>query len=302
MKGRELVTLNGGYAYREQVRADGAGVGLLGYLSRKYRHSSFETWRERLEKGELFLDGAPVQCDCVLKAGQWLAWHRPPWDEPEVPLSYAVLYEDEDILAVDKPRGLPTVPAGGFLDHTLFAQVRKSYPEAGPLHRLGRGTSGIVLFARTFSARSVLSRAFRNRAVLKVYRTLVQGHPVEDRFRVDSPIGPVPHPRLGTIHAASSEGKRALSRVLVLERREAYSLVEVTIETGRPHQIRIHMAVAGHPLVGDPLYTVGGRLRGQGTALPGDPGYRLHACRVSLPHPSTGKVLSIFSPLPPELL
>ncbi len=296
------MTLNGGYQYREQVRVDGAGVGLLIYLSRKYRHSSFDTWRERLERGEIFLDGTPVTCDCLLDSGQWLAWHRPPWDEPEVPLSYAVLHEDGDILAVDKPRGLPTVPAGGFLDHTLFTLVRKSYPEAVPLHRLGRGTSGIVLFARTSPARSILSRAFRDRAVLKVYRALVRGHPTEDRFEVDAPIGPVPHPHLGTVHAANPEGKGALSRVLVLDRREAHSLVEVTIETGRPHQIRIHMAVAGHPLVGDPLYAVGGGLRGQGTALPGDTGYRLHACRVSLPHPSTGKILCISSPPPPELL
>jgi 23S rRNA pseudouridine1911/1915/1917 synthase len=107
------------------------------------------------------------------------------------------------------------------------------------------------------------------------------------------------HPALGMVHAAHPGGKPSLSRVRVLERRGEESLVEVTIETGRPHQIRIHMAACGHPLVGDPLYAPGGGFLGD--ALPGDVGYHLHALRLALPHPRTGAPLEVTCP-PPALL
>ena len=118
----------------------------------------------------------------MLRAGQWLVWRRPPWQEPPVPLSFAVLYRDADLLAVAKPRGLPTLPNGGFLEHTLPARVRRLYPEAVPMHRLGRGTSGIVLFARTPAARREVAAAWRDGAVLKEYRALVVGRPERDAF------------------------------------------------------------------------------------------------------------------------
>jgi 23S rRNA pseudouridine1911/1915/1917 synthase len=247
------------------------------------------------------VDGLEVQADAVLKPGQMLLWRRPPWNEPEIPLAYAVLHEDEDLLAVAKPCGLPTIPGGGFLEHTLLWLVQKRYPEATPIHRLGRGTSGVVLFARTARARSVLSAAMRQSEVIKVYRALAGGVPPQAKFSITTPIGPIPHPRLGTIHAACPTGKRALSRVSILERRADACLLEVTIETGRPHQIRIHLAAAGHPLVGDPLYRAGGGLRGDGGALPGDLGYLLHAERLCLRHPATGLPFEVSCCPPPEL-
>ena len=112
---------------------------------------------------------------------------------------------------------------------------------------------------------------------------------------------PVPHPALGSVHAASPAGKPSLSSVEVLEYREGASLVEVTIATGRPHQIRIHMAACGHPLVGDPLYAAGGGFRGAGAALPGDTGYLLHALRLALPHPITGAPFEVDC-IPPGAL
>ena len=273
----------------------------MAYLTRTYRHSSEEEWRGRLEQGEVVLDGLSARVDAVLKPGQRLIWRRPPWEEPDVPLGFAVLYEDEDLLAVAKPCGLPTLPGGGFLEHTLLAFVQKRCPEATPMHRLGRGTSGVVLFARTARARSVLCAAFRRKAVTKVYRALASGIPSSERFLIETPIGPVPHPRLGTIHAACPTGKHALSRVSILERRTGTSLLQVTIETGKPHQIRIHLATAGHPLVGDPLYAAGGGLKASGVALPGDTGYWLHAERLSLCHPATGEPCIICCDPPPEL-
>jgi 23S rRNA pseudouridine1911/1915/1917 synthase len=165
---------------------------------------------------------------------------------------------------------------------------------------LGRGTSGIVLFALTAEARRSVLRAWREGQVDKSYRALVTGVPGRDVFSVDAPIGPVPHPRLGHVHAASPGGKPALSHVRVLGRHPDESLVEVRIPTGRPHQIRIHLAVAGHPLVGDPVYGGGGTLLPE-PGLPGDGGYRLHAHRLALDHPLTGRRLELECS-PPEIL
>jgi 23S rRNA pseudouridine1911/1915/1917 synthase len=114
-------------------------------------------------------------------------------------------------------------------------------------------------------------------------------------------IGPVPHPRLGTVHAAHAEGRPADSAVTVLERRASTTLCDVAIATGRPHQIRIHLAWAGHPLAGDPLYAPGGLPRPLAPGLPGDGGYLLHAHRVRFAHPATGAPTIIEAPLPEAL-
>jgi 23S rRNA pseudouridine1911/1915/1917 synthase len=295
------LALNQGFDYREQVDRAGAGVTVLAYLSKRYRHSTEAQWLDRIEEGRVLLDGLVPDPGAELRAGQWLVWRRPPWNEPDVPLCFAVLYEDEDLLGVAKPGGLPTVPAGGFMDHTLLALVRKRYPEATPIHRLGRGTSGVVLFARTARARSALTAALRAGEIVKVYRALACGRPGREVFSIDSRIGQVTHSVLGTVHAACKQGKRAVSRVRVLEYRGKNSLLEVQIETGRPHQIRIHLAAAGYPLVGDPLYCAGGGIRDQEKALPGDLGYALHAEGFIIRHPATGTVLQISCAPPPEL-
>jgi 23S rRNA pseudouridine1911/1915/1917 synthase len=194
---------------------------------------------------------------------------------------------------------LPTVPNGGYLEHTLLQAVRRVHPEATPMHRLGRGTSGVVLFARTEDARRSVAAAWRAGAVEKEYRALVEGVPAQTAFAIDTPIGPVPHPMLGRVHAADARGKPSRSHVEVLAARGDKALVSVTIATGRPHQIRIHLAAAGHPLAGDPLYVHGGAPRPD--VLPGAGGYRLHALRLALDHPAgTGRIEIACAP-PPEL-
>jgi len=192
------------------------------------------------------------------------------------------------------------MPAGGFLTHTLVHVVRRRFPEAAAMHRLGRGTSGIVLFARSDQARRGIATAWRSGAVVKRYRALVTGVPTREAFDVDTPIGLVDHPRLGRVYAAVTEGKRSLTHVRVRAARDGQALVEATIPTGRPHQIRIHLAAAGHPLVGDPLYAAGGGLQSR-PALPGECGYRLHAYRLELDHPVTGARVEIECGPPPEL-
>ena len=292
---------NRGYTYRAQVGPGDVGRTVLEYLAAAYRHTGAEGWRGRVAGGEVEVDGATAAPGDLLRPGAWVAWHRPPWDEPEVPRNFSVLLEDDAVVAVAKPSGLPTAPAGGFLEHTLLAFVRAVYPEAAPMHRLGRATSGVVLFAREPAARAALQEAFRARRIEKRYRALCVGAPASDVFTVEAPIGPVPHPLLGTVHAASSTGKQARSRVSVLERREGTSLLAVDIDTGRPHQIRIHLAHAGHPLAGDPLYGPGGMPLPGSRALPGDPGYLLHAERLGFSHPTTGLWTVVSAPCPPPL-
>jgi 23S rRNA pseudouridine1911/1915/1917 synthase len=277
--------LNKGFTYTERIDHRGEGRPLLEYLADRYAHTSKRVWEERIEAGLVLVGEHPAICTDVLLKGQRLSWLRPPWDEPEAPLAYAVLFEDEDLLAVAKPSGLPTLPGGGYLENTLLHLVRHRYPGASPIHRLGRGTSGVVLFARTAESSRTLCRALREHQMTKLYRALVQGSPIRDAFTIEVPIGPLAHPSMGTVHGASPQGRTARSHVRVLERRGLESLVEVQIETGRPHQIRIHMAACGHPLVGDPLYAVGGGFREDRSALPGDEGYHLHALRLTLLHP-----------------
>ncbi|MFN4251307.1 RluA family pseudouridine synthase [Deinococcus sp.] len=290
---------NAGFAFRSQVRSGGESV--LAFLTREYRHSGAEAWAARLAAGEVEVRGVRARGDEVLRGGDVVVWHRPPWREEAAPLDYAVLLEDDALVAVSKPPGLPTLPGAGFLTHTLLTQVRLRYPGASPLHRLGRGTSGAVLFARTGEAGAALSRAWREHEVQKVYRALGAGVPQWDTLDLRTPIGPVPHPRLGSVFAASAEGKASRSVAHVRERREDCTLFDVEIHTGRPHQIRIHLAAAGHPLLGDPLYGVGGRPLWGLPGLPGDLGYLLHAWTLRFRHPVTGREVRVEAPPPPDL-
>ncbi len=294
--------LNRGFKYQESLGADADGQQVIDYLACRYSTFTREEWLARIHSGRVLVDNIPAKQDQLLSSGQTLTWIRPPWKEPEVSRSFAILFQDRYILAVAKPSGLPTLPSGGiFMENTLLSLVRRHFPEANPLHRLGRGTSGIVLFAMTRETASKILRAWSNRDVVKIYRALAAGCPQEDEFDINTAIGPVPHPILRTIHAACSNGKPAHSYVKVLERRGDSSLLEVQITTGRPHQIRIHLAAAGYPLVGDPIYTIGGVPADDSRALPSDLGYHLHNALLGFPHPVDGKWVEITCVPPPQL-
>jgi len=290
--------VNDGYIYREVIRPAAAGRRLLDYVSDRYTHSSREQWCEHIAAGRVLLDGVRGEADAVLGAGQALEWHRPPWREPDAPLTLTVLYSMGGVLVVGKPAGLPTMPGGGYLQHTLVHQVRLRSPSASPMHRLGRWTSGAVICSLTPEVGAGIARQFEARTIDKRYRALASGRPTFDELDIEVPIGPVPYAPLGTLHAASEAGRPSSSTVTVVSRREDSFLCDVKIATGRPHQIRIHLAAAGHPLVGDPLYVAGGRPASDGTALPGDPGYYLHAAEVGFEHPETGERVVVKAPLP----
>jgi len=278
---------NGGHTYREQLAQSANGCVLSRFLAQRYRHSSEQDWIERIRMGRVRIDGRVTEPGTRLAAGQWLTWNRPAWIEPPAPLEFSVLLEDGDVVAVSKPAGLPTLPGAGFLEHTLLHQLRRYREGLRPLHRLGRFTSGIVLCAASKRSRAALGDSWNRGHVRKTYRALAAGRPAQSTFEIVTPIGPLPYAPLGTLNAASAEGKPARSIVRVVEQREHDFLCDVEIVTGRPHQIRIHLAAAGHPLVGDPLYAEGGVPPAGCLALPGDGGYALHAMELRFPHPTT---------------
>jgi 23S rRNA pseudouridine1911/1915/1917 synthase len=312
---------NQGWVYRDRIPPAQAGLSALEFYTQQYRHSSGAQWQERLAAGQIQRQGQPVAAADPLQTGEILEYHRPPWEEPAVPLNFEVLYEDEDILAIAKPAGLPVLPGGNFLTHTLLHQLQCRYPEHPPVpvHRLGRGTSGLMVLARSPLARATLSQYLRestataaqaqaNPPLRKTYRALIGASDLPHTFTLTTPIGKIHHPILGYLYGASPTGQPAYSEGKVLRRSATSTLVEVTIRTGRPHQIRIHLAAAGYPLLGDPLYLSGGLPRCPdpdhrgGIPVPSDLGYHLHAYHLVLNHPRTQQPLAWVCPPPPPLL
>ena len=296
-------SVNQGWTYHDRIDKAAHGCTVLDYYTQRYPHSSRSQWQQRIETHQILLNGAAIDPQLQLQAGQRLTYDRPPWQEPTVPLQFTVLHEDAELLVVAKPSGLPVLPGGGFLQHTLLWQLQQHYPHETPvpIHRLGRGTSGLLLLARSPAAKASLSQQMRDRQIEKIYRTQVQGCPTLDQFTVTQPIGKLPYPVLGYLYAAHPNGLPAQSNCEVIQRERNTALLNVRILTGRPHQIRIHLAAAGFPLVGDPLYTVGGipkdpTVAANGElAVPGDCGYFLHAMHLRFQHPQ-GQAMQFTCP------
>lgn len=297
---------NKGYIYPDRILASDEGLSVAGFYSRHYTHSTEATWRQRIEAGQVSLNGRQASPDDALTRGDRLSYRRLPWEEPDAPMDFEILFEDKDVLVLAKPSGLPVLPGGFFLENTLLHLVRQRYgAESSPLHRLGRGTSGAILFTRNPRAARLLTIAMKERRILKIYLALASGTVMPDTFTVDAPIGPVPYRRPATVHAYRPDGRPSISHVRVVRRfpDENAALLEVTIPTGRPHQIRIHLSYAGFPLVGDPLYRLGGVPRAGGeddeyAALPGEMGYILHSWKIRFPHPARDEDVEVVCPPP----
>jgi 23S rRNA pseudouridine1911/1915/1917 synthase len=300
--------MNQGWTYQEKVNTQGAGQTLLDYYCQNYQHSSREEWQDRILAGQILINQQTANPETILKKGQQLTYQRSPWEEPDVPLDFATLYEDADLMIIAKPSGLPVLPGGGFLQNTLLYQLQQRYPQEMPvpIHRLGRGTSGLMLIARSSLAKSKLSQQMRDHQIRKIYRALIGPSELPTEFTINQAIGKIPHPIFGYLYGATPTGKFAQSDCRVLEKNSTKTLLEITILTGRPHQIRIHLAAIGYPLLGDPLYDVGGVAKITNLDLkisvPSDCGYWLHAHQLGFIHPSTSKNLSFICPLPPELI
>ena len=290
--------LNRGYAYATIIGRKYNGQTLLSHLASLYPHSTAEAWQQNLNNGEVILNGVTANGSESVAAGETLVWNRPPWIEPDCPQEFEVLFEDQHLLAVNKPSGLPTLPGGGYMENTLLRLVQKQSPKANPVHRLGRGTSGIVLFAKTAEAAAKLSAGWNTPRVQKFYRALAQNIALHDSYEILTPIGLVPHPRIGSVWAASPGGKPSKSLAKVISRGTSSTTFEVSLYSGRPHQIRIHLASIGHPLVGDPLYGMTGQPLENLPGLPGDGGYLLHAQFLRFRHPITGEQINLEAALP----
>ena len=296
--------LNRGYAYTTIIGSKHHGHTLLSHLASLYPHSTAQAWQQNLNNGEVTLNGMTATGSESVIAGQALVWNRPPWTEPDTPQHFEVLFNDPHLLAINKPSGLPTLPGGGFMENTLLRLVQKRFPNANPVHRLGRATSGIVLFAKTPQAAANLTANWNTPKIQKIYRALAQNIAERDAYEILTPIGLVPHPRLGQVWAARPGGKPSKSVAKVIARSASMTAnagtttFEVSLHSGRPHQIRIHLASIGHPLVGDPLYGAGGQPLENLPGLPGDGGYLLHAQFLKFHHPITGEPINLEAPLP----
>jgi 23S rRNA pseudouridine1911/1915/1917 synthase len=214
----------------------------------------------------------------------------------EIPLS--IIHEDADLMVIDKPAGLVTHPAPGHWRGTLMNGLLHARPDsaalprAGIVHRLDKDTSGLMMVARSERGHERLTAALAGHTVGRRYLAVVHGT-VAAPLRIDAPIGRDRRDRLRMAVVAGGQGKAAVTHVQPLAVGQGVTLVECRLETGRTHQIRVHLAHRGHPLVGDPTY--GGR------ALGGFARQALHAWRLALAHPRTGAALSFASPLPDDL-
>src|SRR5512141_964914 len=204
--------MNNGYDYPDRITAADSGVPVLAFYSRRYRHSTEAEWAGKIALGQVTLNGRPATAGAVLARGDLLVYHRPPWDEPDAPSDFGTLFEDEDVIVLAKPSGLPVLPGGFFLENTLLYLARRRFgPAASPLPRLGRGTSGAILFTRNVRAARALAKAMFERRIVKVYLALASGTSMPDAFTVDAPIGPVPHRLPATVNAYRPGGRPSVS-------------------------------------------------------------------------------------------
>jgi len=302
---------------RYTVAADGEGVRLDVYLACRDAGLSRSQIRKAVEEGRVLVNGRQVKAGHRLREGEAvdLAIPEPaPLDvQPEaIPLS--VLFEDAHLLVVDKPAGMVVHPAAGHssgtLVHALLHHCRDLSGIGGVLrpgivHRLDRDTSGLLLVAKTDGAHRGLTAQFRERSIDKTYLAVVLGAPPADAGEVLLPVGRHPSDRK-KMSTRSSRGREAVTRWRVRERFGAATLLEVGLLTGRTHQIRVHLASQGYPVVGDAVYGRSGLLKSVAdmetrSILRGMKRQALHAARIAFRHPLQGVSLSFESPLPADM-
>jgi 23S rRNA pseudouridine1911/1915/1917 synthase len=295
------------------VPPESGGVRLDRFLVSMLESHSRSQLQRLIKEGHVEIGGLAARANQPVKAGQIVSVRVPepvaPQPRPE-PLPLHIVYEDRDIVVVDKPAGMVVHPAAGHAGGTLVNALLHHVDDLsgvggekrpGIVHRLDRGTSGLMVVAKHDAAHEELSRQFRDREVDKEYIALVWGE-VQPGRRIDAPIGRDPENR----KKMSARARRARSAVTRIVRTEpfgrALTLASVAIHTGRTHQIRVHLSAIGHPVVGDPLY--GGVHR----RVPGDLRIVarlerpfLHAARLAFTHPADGRRMEFESALPPDL-
>jgi 23S rRNA pseudouridine1911/1915/1917 synthase len=292
--------------------ADDAGTRLDVFLSRRLPALSRSRLQKLITAGHVHVDGAIAKNSLALHAGASVEVSHPP-NAPSgvVPeaLPLVVVYDDDDLAVIDKPAGMVVHPAAGhrtgtvvnaLLHHLEGLSGIGGADRPGIVHRLDRGTSGLMVVAKHDAAHQHLSRQFHDRLVTKQYLALVWGAPRQGEV-IDRPIGRDPRERK-KMSTRASRGRTAVTRVVDVERIGDASLVRVAIGTGRTHQIRVHLSESGHPIVGDALYGGVRRRIPQKMSVVGTLGRLfLHAARLEFAHPRDGRRLAFEAPLPDDL-
>jgi 23S rRNA pseudouridine1911/1915/1917 synthase len=274
-----------------------------------------EIIRTQLERVAPPADGRPLKPSTPVAAGEAYVIRRPARPEPPCPRTFTVLYDDPHLMVIDKPAGLPVHISAKFYFNTLTRVLEERYPGQGLqiCHRLDRETSGVLVVARGKAAAAALKGQFARHAVRKTYLAVARGRPPwPGQELIDLPLGLVDDPGalIGIRMEVRADALPARTLVEVRERRRDCALVACVPVTGRQHQIRAHLAVVGHPIVGDKLYGHGDRAfadyceRGLTDDLLARfelPRHALHAAAVRLRHPATGGELEVTSPLPADL-
>jgi len=292
------------------VAEDEAGLRLDKLLASRLAHQSRSALQKWIVDGRVTIDGAPAKASLRVAPGQMILVRPPlPVDQellPE-PIPLNVVYEDEFLAVIDKPAGMVVHPAAGHASGTLVNALLARYPELsettmidasgepprpGIVHRLDKDTSGLIVVAKTAGVREGLQAQFGTRAVEKTYQALVHDVPSTPEGEINAPIGRDPRQRKRM--AVVKDGRPAQTEYRVLEIFGQYALLAVSPKTGRTHQIRVHMAFIGHPVVGDRVY---GRRR-QGITCPRQ---FLHAGRIAFTHPVLGEQMEFSAPLPDDL-
>jgi 23S rRNA pseudouridine1911/1915/1917 synthase len=296
-----------------QVPPGAAGLRLDRFLATVPELATRSRAKSLIDGGLVCVDGTPRKSAHVLRAGQEIAVVVPPPEPAGVaaePLPLVVLYEDAHLLAIDKPPGMVVHPAPGArhgtvvnaLLHRLGALDGVGDPERpGIVHRLDRDTSGVLLVARTPQALAGLARQFHDRTVSKRYVAVVHGVVRAPAGVIDQAIGRHPQERK-RMSVRARRGRTAVTRYEVVERFRGATVLRLAPETGRTHQLRVHLASLGHPIVADRLYGGGRRPPGAiAAALEACPRQALHAESIAFAHPVTGAPVVVRSPLPADL-
>ena len=264
---------------------------------------------EMAAQGDVLVDGAAAQKSERVTSGSLLEVTLPEPKQAPQPVTELVdgleiLYQDADVIAVDKPVGVAAHPTLGWEGPDVVGGLQAmgfTLPNAGPperqgiVQRLDVGTSGVMIVAASVPAYSVLKRAFKERTVDKTYHALVQGLPDPIEGTIDAPIAR--HPSAGWKFAVTQDGRHSVTHYSVIEAFRRASLLDIHLETGRTHQIRVHMSSVGHPCVGDPMY-------GSDPKLSKELGLKrqwLHATKLGFDHPRTGEYMEVTSEYPEDL-
>ncbi len=276
-----------------------AGVRLDQALARLMPSESRSRLARLIEEGHVRVDGATATARRKLRSGEAVEVELVPRPAAGAPraqaIALAVLHEDEDLLVIDKPAGLVVHPGSGNWEGTMLnallhhAPGAAGLPRGGIVHRLDKDTSGLLVVARNEPAQVSLVRQLQARTVKRAYLALARGK-VDAAGTVDAPVGR--HPVHRTRMAVVAGGKPAVTHYRVKERFAAHTLLECELETGRTHQIRVHLASIGHPIEGDPVYA------GRGPRLLAR--QALHAWKLAFVHPRSGAAVKFESPLPAD--